>query len=120
MLVLFYFTFSNHFNQRRYSWNCGLLLRSEQVDLLCEDLSTEQDVSLHRRGLGYLHRGPRRTGPGRHHCRRDRDEEEERWQCCINCYYDEINYCQAQVQSPKVQSPKVKTKGTWADTIITW
>ena len=28
--------------------------------------------------------------------------------------------CQAQVQSPKVQSPKVKTKGTWADTIITW
>ena len=29
-------------------------------------------------------------------------------------------YCQAQVRSPKVQSPKVKTKRTWADTIITW
>ena len=29
-------------------------------------------------------------------------------------------YCQAQVRSPKVQSPKVKTKGTWADTKITW
>ena len=28
--------------------------------------------------------------------------------------------CQAQVRSPKVQSPKVKTKGTWADTKITW
>ena len=28
-------------------------------------------------------------------------------------------YCQAQSRSPKVQSPKVKTKGTWADTIIT-
>ena len=27
--------------------------------------------------------------------------------------------CQAQVQSPKVQSHKVKTKGTWADTKIT-
>ena len=27
--------------------------------------------------------------------------------------------CQAQVRSPKVQSPKVKTKRTWADTIIT-
>ena len=27
--------------------------------------------------------------------------------------------CQAQSRSPKVQSPKVKTKGTWADTIIT-
>ena len=26
--------------------------------------------------------------------------------------------CQAQVRSPKVQSPKVKTKGTWADTKI--
>ena len=31
-----------------------------------------------------------------------------------------MNSCQAQVQSPKVQSPKVKTKGTWADTKITW
>ena len=30
-----------------------------------------------------------------------------------------VGYCQAQVRSPKVQSPKVKTKGTWADTIIT-
>ena len=29
-------------------------------------------------------------------------------------------YCQAQFRSPKVQSPKVKTKGTWADTKITW
>ena len=28
--------------------------------------------------------------------------------------------CQAQVRSPIVQSPKVKTKGTWADTKITW
>ena len=28
--------------------------------------------------------------------------------------------CQAQVRSPKVQSPKVKTKGTWADTKIPW
>ena len=28
--------------------------------------------------------------------------------------------CQAQVWSPKVQSPKVKTKGTWTDTKITW
>ena len=28
--------------------------------------------------------------------------------------------CQAQVRSPKVQSPKVKTKRTWADTKITW
>ena len=34
--------------------------------------------------------------------------------CRASCYY-----CQAQVQSPKVQSPKVKTKGTWADTKIT-
>ena len=31
------------------------------------------------------------------------------------CYF-----CQARVRSPKVQSPKVKTKRTWADTIITW
>ena len=29
------------------------------------------------------------------------------------------NFCQARVRSPKVQSPKVKTKGTWADTNIT-
>ena len=28
-------------------------------------------------------------------------------------------YCQARVRSPKVQSPKVKIKRTWADTIIT-
>ena len=28
--------------------------------------------------------------------------------------------CQARVRSPKVQSPKVKSKRTWADTIITW
>ena len=27
--------------------------------------------------------------------------------------------CQARVRSPKVQSPKVKTKRTWADSIIT-
>ena len=27
--------------------------------------------------------------------------------------------CRAQVRSPKVRSPKVKTKGTWADTKIT-
>ena len=33
--------------------------------------------------------------------------------------FNSIIYCQAQVRSPKVQSPKVKTKGTWADTIIT-
>ena len=32
----------------------------------------------------------------------------------------EFENCQAQVRSPKVQSPKVKTKGTWADTRITW
>ena len=31
-----------------------------------------------------------------------------------------LQNCQAQVRSPKVQSPKVKTKGTWADTKITW
>ena len=31
-----------------------------------------------------------------------------------------IAYCQAWVRSPKVQSPKVKTKRTWADTKITW
>ena len=29
-----------------------------------------------------------------------------------------MNHCQAQVRSPKVQSPKVKTKGTWADNKI--
>ena len=29
------------------------------------------------------------------------------------------NFCQTQVRSPKVQSHKVKTKGTWADTKIT-
>ena len=29
-------------------------------------------------------------------------------------------YCQAEVRSAKVQSPKVKTKGTWADTKISW
>ena len=34
--------------------------------------------------------------------------------------YDVFDFCQAQVRSPKVQSPKVKTKGTWADTKITW
>ena len=28
--------------------------------------------------------------------------------------------CQARVRNPKVQSPKVKTKRTWADTKITW
>ena len=28
--------------------------------------------------------------------------------------------CQARVQSSKVQSPKVKTKRTWADTKLTW
>ena len=31
-----------------------------------------------------------------------------------------LKYCQARVRSPKVQSPKVKTKRTWADSIITW
>ena len=31
-----------------------------------------------------------------------------------------IQYCQAQVRIPKVQSPKVKTKRTRADKIITW
>ena len=36
-----------------------------------------------------------------------------------NLIYDLFN-CQAQVRSPKVQSPKVKTKGTWADTKIPW
>ena len=30
------------------------------------------------------------------------------------------SHCQARVRSPKVQSPKVKTKRTWADTKITW
>ena len=33
--------------------------------------------------------------------------------------YFVLFYCQDQVRSPKVQSPKVKTKGTWADTKIT-
>ena len=31
-----------------------------------------------------------------------------------------IPNCQARVRSPKVQSPTVKIKRTWADTIITW
>ena len=31
-----------------------------------------------------------------------------------------LTNCQARVRSPKVQSPKVKTKRTWADTKITW
>ena len=43
--------------------------------------------------------------------------------CCelLHQNYGEgwLFYCQAQVRSPKVQSPKVKTKGTWADTKIT-
>ena len=31
-----------------------------------------------------------------------------------------LSNCQARVRSPKVHSPKVKTKRTWADTKITW
>ena len=36
------------------------------------------------------------------------------------CIFLTSSNCQARVRSPKVQSPKVKTKRTWADTIITW
>ena len=37
-----------------------------------------------------------------------------------NTRIDANHYCQARVRSSKVQSPKVKTKRTWADTKITW
>ena len=37
-----------------------------------------------------------------------------------NILCSEISNCQARVRSPKVQSPKVKTERTWAETIITW
>ena len=41
------------------------------------------------------------------------------WYKTASASSNKYEYCQAQVRSPKVQSPKVKTKGTWADTKIT-
>ena len=48
-------------------------------------------------------------------------EHREFKQVTLHCkQFYSCRYCQAQVLSPKVQSPKVKTKRTWADTKITW
>ena len=53
---------------------------------------------------------------GRLSCRQSGGDQARQEEAGVKRKYQ----CQAQVLSPKSQSHKVKTKGTWADTKITW